>query len=60
MPVLFKVKEGGKFQPVEYINISMIAIWPLTLDLSKKGYLSAASQGMIGYNLEVTCNHVIQ
>ena len=44
MPVLFKVKEGGKLQPEEYINISRIAIWPLTLDLGKKGYLSTASR----------------
>ena len=46
MPVLFEVKEGGKLQPEEYIiNLSRIAIWPLTLDLGKKGYFSTASVG---------------
>ena len=49
MPVLFKVKEGGELQPDEYINISRIANWPLTLDLGKKGYLSTASEGR-GFN----------
>ena len=53
MPVLFKVKEGGKLHRSEYINISRIAIWPLTLDLGKKGYLSTASLGRQGCASEI-------
>lgn len=43
MPGLFKVKEGIKFQPVEYVNISRILIFLQTLNLGKKGRLSTAS-----------------
>ena len=36
MPVLFKVREGGKLHRSEYINISRIVIYHLTLNSGKK------------------------
>ena len=44
MPVLLKAEERWKLQPKEYIDILRNAIFLLTKDLGKKGYLSTPSQ----------------